>query len=659
MKGLFLLLFVFVASTSFADISCEDLLFYREQNRKFNEQFGQSSNKQSFEKWFLKSAKRPLQTSWQQLRSGAIVQIEQSGFEQPTKLVLNQVDKKRILFSTKDLDWSFEYSIANFAISKNDRFAAVALYKKGSIDHFIVVVVNIRTGKIFKNRIKSTLSDLFWINDSKLLISTETNGFRDTGIITFYSKTRVSRTSPKILRFEEGVGWAFLFQDDYPYHYILSQSGHQYATDLEMDFDGTQYIAGTLNRNLVVLETGTMHDNISFLKLPREKKGILQHDVVYRTHNRVIDNILMLDETNGLIAHTHWGADRWLTLLDTNGDLTEEIKAPNCCTVQAAEWSRDGEGLLVTLTSQFQQERAFIYNLKTKKWQDPQLEDRMLVYNGIQMKTNIVNVTSEDGKKIPMRMTYRADLERNRKNPVLIEVYGSSSDTNFIDPTFDKEKADFIRQGGILAGPAIRGGNEFGLEWSSSALYQDKILSMKDLIASEKWFSRSGWSNPSLIITTGASHGGFVVASAALMQPKALGLTIPSVGVYDIQNIRALDESYPPMSYPEYGEPEYSPTELAKTAQSSPKILLMAADSDSRVNPQHSWNFARALLENSKIKDNVNIVTLKNAGHWFESSGYQGIHSWRAKTIFWTTIYDHIGWKFTPEASSRDSQRKN
>lgn len=649
MRGLLLLLICILSNTSFAGISCEDLLFYREQNRKFNEKFNSRTNKKHLAKRLLVTAREPIEGYRYEMRTGESIVLGHSGFQQMTNLVLQHGSKEKTIFSTKDLDELSEYSIASFAVSKNERKVAIALFKKGSIDQFIILVVYIRSGKILKRKIVSTTSDLFWADNNKLVIGTTTDDFNEYKTIYFYTKTNVVRTKENRLALGSAEGWAVVQGDNYPV--LINQSGQRYNLDLNRGVYSELTVAGQINDQIIVVDSS--QNEIDLFELKKTKNGFLEKKVVFHDPRRIIDEVASIDEVNGFVALSHWGAERWILLFNLQGELVQEVLVPNCCSVESVEWNDEGSRLEVNLTSQFYQWALFEYDLQSKKWTDPRIEDSMMQSFGIQMKTRIVEVQSADGTRIPMRITYRADLERNGKNPVLIEAYGANNSVSYVNPSFNQNMLDFIKRGGILAGPALRGGNEFGLDWVDSAYYDAKKLTMQDLIACEKWFSKSGWSNSKLVITTGASHGGFVVAAAALMEPKALGLTIPIAGVYDIQNLSALHDQHPPEYYPEFGTVETSPVELAKSAKRSPKILLMTGDSDSRVNPQHTWIFARTLLDNPLIRDQVDVVTLKNGGHWMESSSYQSIHSWRSSVVFWTTIYDYLGWSFPSGAKSK------
>ena len=211
---------------------------------------------------------------------------------------------------------------------------------------------------------------------------------------------------------------------------------------------------------------------------------------------------------------------------------------------------------------------------------------------------------------------------------------------------------EFLRRGGITVAPALRGGNEYGHQWHQQAILEKKPATFEDLIATARMLSSEGWTSRNKVISTGGSNGGLTVAAAALLAPDAFGLVIPHAGVLDMLAKDFLDKRFEGWKE-EYGDCNSeidkqfllreSPLELVQN-QGELKFLIMDGILDTRVNPAHSLKFAAALEDFGGSPQNVLLNTLKNAGHFESSEGYQNLIGWRWNVVVWTTIADFLSW---------------
>lgn len=104
----------------------------------------------------------------------------------------------------------------------------------------------------------------------------------------------------------------------------------------------------------------------------------------------------------------------------------------------------------------------------------------------------------------------------------------------------------------------------------------------------------------------------------------------------------------------EYGDPlitdvidamkKYSPLELDLTKDKLPEVFITAGLNDSRVNVLHTLKFVKKLRLHPELDLKWNVLLLKNAGHFVMTLPYQDAIAWRAESVFWSRIYQYLGW---------------
>ena len=280
----------------------------------------------------------------------------------------------------------------------------------------------------------------------------------------------------------------------------------------------------------------------------------------------------------------------------------------------------------------------------------------MMSRDGLDFITETVDSVSADGTIIPVRVTRLKVMNKDGTHPVIIDAYGGFQHPAGFYPAFSPTGYEFLKRGGILAGAALRGGNEFGPDWHKAAALSNKEKTLDDLIGAADHLAQIGYTQSKKIILRGTSNGGFVVAAAGLRSPKSFGLIVGFNGVQDMLNKEIYDPRFGfGWSY-EYGDSrlpdvrnylaKISPVTVADTAQSAPHFLIMIGENDSRVNPFHSYRLGATLFANQNLAPGqVQISTVKNSGHWHQAPAYQNAIGWRVQTVMWTTIYDFVGWQ--------------
>jgi hypothetical protein len=350
------------------------------------------------------------------------------------------------------------------------------------------------------------------------------------------------------------------------------------------------------------------------------------------------------------------GGQQVRKIFDSKGQELGDLVVPSCCALTFVDWVEPGKTLALKFASVVPGQVDVTYNLATKAFDPPNFVRKLMTNDEVTYTSEIVNVKSHDGTTVPMRLSHRKDMIVDGTHPTYMEVYGGFDDGNpGFSPSYNPMKLRFMKQGGVLASPALRGGNEFGEKWHVAGMNLNKVKTYEDTAASAQYLVDHKISNPKKIILTGASNGGLVSAEVGLTYPNLFGLVIPENGPYDMVNTEILDARSQGASY-EYGSNsvpaekqnkiDYSPLEKAKSPPANaPAFLIVNGDMDSRVNPVHSTEFFETLKQNSAHPETVQMLKTPFSGHGNYST-YDGIIGWSTESAIWTKIYDYIGWQF-------------
>jgi prolyl oligopeptidase len=238
--------------------------------------------------------------------------------------------------------------------------------------------------------------------------------------------------------------------------------------------------------------------------------------------------------------------------------------------------------------------------------------------------TEQVFVESDDGTRVPMFLTHRADVDAGGDIPVILYGYGGFDIS--VTPSFSVEFATFMERGGLLAVANLRGGGEYGRAWHEGGRYANKQNVFDDFCACARWLGGpSGWSRPGRIAIAGASNGGLLVGVCLTQQPSLFGAAVANVGVFDMLRFHLFTIGWAWKS--DFGDPDvpserawiqaYSPLHNVRDGECYPPTLLLTGDHDDRVVPLHSYKFAASLQVAQACDRPVLLRVETSAGHGF------------------------------------------
>jgi prolyl oligopeptidase len=306
-------------------------------------------------------------------------------------------------------------------------------------------------------------------------------------------------------------------------------------------------------------------------------------------------------------------------LFDSAGKPLGEVALPGIGRVTGFQGRQDDTEVFYEFSSFTTPTSVYRFDLKERKsslFRQPKVPADLSRY-----ETREVFYASKDGTRVPMFLTYRRDLKRDRSHPVYLYGYGGFNIP--VRVGYSPVIPLWLEMGGIVAYPAIRGGGEYGREWHMAGTKSRKQNVFDDFIAAAEYLIRENYTVPRKIAIHGGSNGGLLVAACMLQRPDLFGAVAPAVGVLDMLRFHKFTIGWGWVS--DYGSPDnaedfkalyaYSPYHNIKKGVEYPPTLITTADHDDRVVPAHSFKFVSALQAAQEGSAPILIRIQTEAGH--------------------------------------------
>ncbi len=228
-----------------------------------------------------------------------------------------------------------------------------------------------------------------------------------------------------------------------------------------------------------------------------------------------------------------------------------------------------------------------------------------------------------DGTRVPISLVYRKGLEKNGKNPLLMEAYGAYGVSS--DADFNPARLSLLNRGFVYAIAHIRGGQEMGRQWYEDGKLLKKKNSFTDFIDCALYLVDKKFTNPDKLFAVGGSAGGLLMSAVTNMRPDLFKAVIAEVPWTDVITCM-LDDTIPltTSEWDEWGNPvnkeyydymlSYSPYDNVD-AKDYPALLVTTGFHDSQV---QYWDPAKwvAKLRDKKTDDNLLLFYINmEAGH--------------------------------------------
>jgi prolyl oligopeptidase len=222
-------------------------------------------------------------------------------------------------------------------------------------------------------------------------------------------------------------------------------------------------------------------------------------------------------------------------------------------------------------------------------------------FDGSRFETTQQWAVSKDGTRIPYFVVGAKGFPRNGSNPTHIFSYGGFR--NALTPSYSGSYEQhygaygklWLERGGVFVLANIRGGGEFGPQWHSSVLKENRPKVIEDFEAVAEDLVRTGITTAKRIGIEGRSNGGLLTLTAIARRPELYGSAISGAPLADMRRYQGMLAGASWAA--EYGDAHYSPYHELKRGMNYPPLFVYASTRDDRVHPGHARKTVARMLE--------------------------------------------------------------
>ncbi|NOU60407.1 prolyl oligopeptidase family serine peptidase [Marinifilum caeruleilacunae] len=543
-------------------------------------------------------------------------------------------------------------SLAGYSVSKNSNYLAYAITRNGT-DWREIKVVSLPSGNEKGDHIKGVkYSSLAWKDDGFFYSRYPNKGefYTAIGEEVYYHKLGESQDQDKLIFKRKDPTNKFSFQTTSNERYFILQEEtrtcfNYFFIDYESENPYLRPLLMKQRRSISFIDS----QDGKLIALAGEKsngRSVVEIDpynpyqwrqIVAPLQNGVLLNCYV--KTDRLLLSYQTNQHPILKVFDYSGKQLFNMDFPNGSSIYGFSGEKEDENLIFYREQYTMPSISYHFNIKT--FEVKYGEAVNITFNFKNYVTESVTYAINDSISIPMNLVYKKGLKRDGNNPCLLKAYGGFGSIS--SPDFDPGIVYFIEKGGVYAFANVRGGGDLGLEWSMAGKRLQKQNTFDDFNAAAEYLIKEKYTSPSKLAITGASHGGLVVAAAAIQRPDLYKAVIPVVGVTDMLRLEHFTVGV--LHRDEFGTVadstdfvnlrSYSPLHNINKDVNYPSMLVMTSENDDRVPPLHSYKFVAELQNREAQKNPILLRVEKDAGHY-------GGTNYTSRVQFKANLYDYI-----------------
>ena len=541
------------------------------------------------------------------------------------------------------------FSLGDKSVSENNQFLAYSVDLL-SRREYTIYIKDLNTGKILEDMIPNTTGGITWANDNKTIFYTKKDEvtLRSSQI---YRHTLGTDASEDVLVYEE--------KDDTFSCYVFKTKSRKYlmigsyqTLSTEYQFLDASDPAGkwqVIHPRESNLEYSVSHfEDKFYIKTNWEAKNfrlmqtsinstsksnwqeVIPHrkDVLLRSVN-IFKNYLVVNERKDGLSSTR--VIKW----KDNSEYYIKFNDPTYSLYSSSNVDFDTDFFRFVYTSLTTPRSVYDYNMVTKEQtllkQKKVLGDKFDSDNYVSER---LFAKSRDGKtEIPISLVYRKGLNKNGKQPLLLNGYGSYGSSS--DPYFSSVRLSLLDRGFTFAIAHIRGGQEMGRDWYEDGKLLKKKNSFYDFIDCGKYLIDSKFTSSEHLYASGGSAGGLLMGAVMNMEPELFNGIIAGVPFVDVINTM-WDETIPLTTgeFDEWGNPKdkeyydymksYSPYDNIVEVN-YPNLLITTGYWDSQV---QYWEPAKWIAKIRDFRANDNLLLMycnMDVGHGGSSGRFESL----------------------------------
>lgn len=589
---------------------------------------------------------QPFTLSTYRIDDQSVLKTIDLGIGKPTIIKIESNESEKIIFSTYQLKKNNQYQIEDTQISSNKLWVIVRLAHQGTIDDFYYLIINTKTAAVaFERQFVGAGKKPKFISADVFYYIEKINGQEE--VVYFNLNTLTKEVHPEIKTIDLGFRLTRVVTDSQDY--FIDFSGRKFAGIDFWPSDALAYQDGVIwstERDWNENEISKYSQRLIATKLS-DKVETTTSATIVALNNEVIDETLIAQ--GYLILQTHWGIDRKLRIYKTTGESIYSINLPPNVNVSIDGWQELGKKLKIYLdgpggsTDQILDISALSTEIIASK--------NLFELADMTLDIQTMMIPSFDGTLIPIQIIKKVDTDLKQPRPAFIQVYGGFESPGRLFDFYEaglRKYIPFLKRGGMIVNPGIRGGDEFGPAWHATAMKKNKNKTFEDAAAVAKYLIDSKLSVKEQITLTGSSNGGFVSAATGLLFEKYFGLIIPHAGVHDMLGKTRIDPRFKGWTYEYLNENDaaelpfiaaQSPLEIAGLGKFNIPFLIMTGRKDSRVSAVHSYKLQSILEKTNQAP--THLYAINNAGHFEQSAMSSDVIAWRVWSVIWAFTLNH------------------
>ena len=541
------------------------------------------------------------------------------------------------------------FSLGDKSISENNQFLAYSVDLL-SRREYTIYIKDLNTGKILEDMIPNTTGGITWANDNKTIFYTKKDEFtlRSSQI---YRHTLGTDASEDVLVYEEKddtyscsvfktksrkylmIGSYQTLSTEYQFLDASDPAGkwqviHPRESNLEYSvshFEDKFYIKTNWEaKNFRLMQTSINSTSKSNWQevIPHRKDVLLMSVNIFK-------NYLVVNERKDGLSSTR--VIKW----KDNSEYYIKFNDPTYSLYSSSNVDFDTDFFRFVYTSLTTPRSVYDYNMVTKEQtllkQKKVLGDKFDSDNYVSER---LFAKSRDGKtEIPISLVYRKGLNKNGKQPLLLNGYGSYGSSS--DPYFSSVRLSLLDRGFTFAIAHIRGGQEMGRDWYEDGKLLKKKNTFYDFIDCGKYLIDSKFTSSEHLYASGGSAGGLLMGAVMNMEPELFNGIIAGVPFVDVINTM-WDETIPLTTgeFDEWGNPKdkeyydymksYSPYDNIVEVN-YPNLLITTGYWDSQV---QYWEPAKWIAKIRDFRANDNLLLMycnMDVGHGGSSGRFESL----------------------------------
>jgi len=541
------------------------------------------------------------------------------------------------------------FALGDKSISENNNLMAYSVDLLSRRD-YTIHIKDLKTGEILADKIQNTTGRITWANDNKTLFYTKKDKVTLRSY-QIYRHTIGTDPSEDVLVFEEDdetfgcfiyktksrkylmIGSYQTLSSEYRFLDANNPTGdwqviQQRENNLEYSvshFEDKFYIKTNWNaKNFRLMQTSIYSTSKNYWQevIPHRKDVLLRSIDVFK-------NYLVVNERNEGLRKTR--VINW----QDNSEYYITFNDPSYSLYSSSNLEFDTDLFRFVYTSLTTPRSVYDFNMVSK---ERTLLKQKQVLGGDFDSDNYVSerifANSRDGKtQIPISLVYRKGMQKNGKNPLLLNGYGSYGNSS--DPYFSSVRLSLLDRGFTYAIAHVRGGQEMGRDWYEDGKLLKKKNTFYDFIDCAKYLIDTKFTSSEHIYATGGSAGGLLMGAVINIEPELFNGVIAGVPFVDVINTM-WDESIPLTTgeFDEWGNPKekeyydymksYSPYDNIENVN-YPNLLITTGYWDSQV---QYWEPAKWIAKIRDIRANDNLLLMycnMDVGHGGSSGRFESL----------------------------------